>query len=217
MKNQLISQNVALCIVQRTHSIIFNKDFEQKTAVLAAGFLDLIQQGYVKENAKNELEPTASAMPLEPHLAALFANMQSQKPKSLKKWLDTYINGFSSKPCKQYANKLTYFIEQLGVVSAAGEKGLLIKTDNYIVQQQELDKLATLVEKAVTDAPLTYDEQATIVCMCVAKLVRVVSSKENEKLLVRKVKKDPQFKTMRTVADEIYVIMTILAGSQALR
>ena len=204
MEKKLISQYVGAVITEKTNKNMLKNKGNYGLMALASGFLDLLDNHYLTLGDKNKLQGTTSSSPQEKPLALIYKNIQDSKEKTLKKWLDSYVAGLNGKEYKNYLVALDEFLLESKTVYIDGERGTLIKSENFKANETLLTELKAIIEKALKgNLTLNKLETGTLACLSTGKLISFLTNRESEKAIRKLLKTNPDYKAIKAVLDDM--------------
>ena len=85
-----------------------------------------------------------------------------------------------------------------------GERGILIKSENFKANETIIAKVKALIEKAInSNVTLNKFETGTLACLCSGKLISFLTNRENEKTIRKLLKTNPDYKAIKAVLDDM--------------
>lgn len=221
--NLNVVEKLVLCILNKEKSdrfLTFNEKYP--ASIGASVFMELFLEDAIELNedkkvvVKNELDTDKD------YLKTVYERIQSEKPKKLKKWIEAYGAGFSTKPVKNIVISVAESLEKQGVLNITKEQGLFKEKAVYSANEETVNSIKKEIRTE-------FFENGTLTKECVSltalinqcELLNKDLSKDEKKLLKQKLKEIKKnnmvegVKELQDVIDEIdvAVMAAIVAGT----
>lgn len=210
-----VAEKLVLCILNKESSsrfIFLNVNYA--SSIGASVFMELFLEDAISLNnekrvvIKNELSTDKN------YLKDVYERIKNDKPKKLKKWIETYGTGFSIKPIKEILNSIIESLEKQGVLKVTKERGLFKEKVKYVVSEDVVTSIKNEIRsRFLKDEMLTKEliSLTTLINQC--ELLREDLSRYERKTVktkLKEIKKNDSVegvKELQAVVDEIQAAM----------
>jgi len=217
MKNLSFTQEYTLCLLDKEKK---NKDvlYEGKYpgCIAISSFLELLLSGKIDLDEKKKVILKGSAQNDIEYLNIVCKDISDSKTKTLKKWMEYYLLGVSSKPIKAIVNATIESLIDNGCVSIEKKNGLF---KEHIIYNVENSQVEYIIEKLraelLEDGKITLETVILTTLMQQSDILKEYFSKhENElvKIRIEEIKKSDiwaKASIIQEILDELYTILLV--------
>lgn len=183
MKHLTIAQAYTLCAIDKGGRKVTYPNSTHSGCIIMGAFLELFLAGNIDLDEKKQvvlLQPPAVAKPH--YLFYVWKGLSSTKPKTLKKWMEYYLNDFSVKMIRRIVNAVIHSLLIDGCLIREMKRGIFHERVNYRVHQQAIQDIQYSLRTALLeDGFLTNDEIALAILMREGGLLQKYFTKEEQK------------------------------------
>ncbi len=183
MKHLTIAQAYTLCAIDKGGRKVTYPNSAHSGCIVMGAFLELFLAENIALDEKKRvvlLQPPAVAKPH--YLFYVWKALSSDKPKTLKKWMKYYLDGFSVKIIRRIVNAVIHSLLVDGCLIREMKRGIFHERVNYRVHQQAIQDIQYSLRTALLeDGALTSYGIALAVLMREGGLLQKYFTKEEQK------------------------------------
>lgn len=166
MKPLTIAQTYTICAIDQKGKKVAYPNTTHSGCVVMAAFLELFLSGNISLNAKKQvtLVRTPPAQPV--YLRLVWNALSSGRPKTLKQWMEYYLNDFSVKMIRRIVNAVIHSLIAEGCVVCGKKPGIFHERISYRLNPKTIEDVRYGIRNALFDEdPISSEQKALCILL----------------------------------------------------
>ncbi|GMQ57720.1 GPP34 family phosphoprotein [Vallitalea sediminicola] len=218
MKELSMVEEYSLCVIaNKNKTKVLYSDYKYSACIVAGAFSELIMEGTIKNDDKGKVVIEKEQNNYSGYLELIYNEINKQKPKTLKKWIENYSFTFSSKPIKSLTEKITESLIDKECIQLETKKGMLKEHSVLNIDKKKVDNIIEKIRAEFLEEGELTDETIILTALMLRTnmLKKYFSKYENGKLKerIKQIKTNPIGSLVKKVLDQIDAIIIVAAIS----
>lgn len=214
-----LAEKFALCVLdsERKEGVFFYSG-KYPACIVAAIFMEMLLNETITMDSKKKIIINNKLDTNKEYLKLIYDKIASEKTKSLKKWIEHYVAGFSSKPVKEVVKSVIEALVLNKALQLDKEKGLLKEHVVYNIDKQNLESvIQNIRSEFLENGTLTKETIILSAIMLQCDLLKKYFSKDEEKKMkerIKEIKKSDEWaniKVVKQVLEELEMAIVAVA------
>lgn len=214
-----LAEKFVLCVLdsERKEGFFFYSG-KYPACIVAAIFMELLLNETITMDSKKKIIINNKLDINKEYLKLIYDKIASEKTKNLKKWIEHYVVGFSSKPVKEVVKSVIEALVLNKTLQLGKEKGLLKEHVIYNIDKQNLESvIQNIRSEFLENSTLTKETIILSAIMLQCGLLKKYFSKDEEKKMkerIKEIKKSDEWaniKVVKQVLEELEMAIVAVA------